>query len=199
MSYICSGFRQRSKSAVIERNRLVIHIINPKTSIMKKFFMIAIMALSTLTMSAQEGKMAVGVNLGIAPSLATDYSPIIFGAKFQYEFVENIRGEVAANMFTKKNGYGLWDAELNFHYLFPVADGIKVYPAAGLVFLGTTGDGEKESGIGFNVGAGAEYYVAENIKINADLKYLSVNKKKDGWKVIDCNGITIALGVAYCF
>ena len=23
--------------------------------------------------------------------------------------------------------------------------------------------------------------------------------KKDGWKVIDCNGITIALGVAYCF
>ena len=166
---------------------------------MKKLFMIAIMALSTLTISAQEGKMAAGVNLGIAPSLATEYSPMIIGAKFQYEFVENIRGEFAANMFTKKDGYGLWDAELNFHYLFPVADGIKAYPAAGLVYMGTTGDGDSESGIGFNVGGGAEYYIADNIKLNADLKYLSVSKKKNGYKVIDASGITISIGAAYVF
>lgn len=161
--------------------------------------MIAVMAICSLTMSAQDTQMAVGINVGVAPSLMKEYNPMIIGAKFQYEFVQNIRGELAANMFTKKNGYGLWDAELNFHYLFPIADAIKVYPAAGLVFMGTTGDGDKENGIGFNIGAGAEYYVAESIKLNADVKYLGVTKKKEGVKVIDASGVTIAVGVAYCF
>ena len=166
---------------------------------MKKFLMIAVMAICSLTMNAQDAKMAVGVNLGYAPSLMKEYNPMIIGAKFQYEFVENIRAELAANMFTKKDDHGLWDAELNFHYLFPVADGIKVYPAAGAVFMGTTGDGDKENGFGFNVGAGVEYYVTESIKLNADVKYLGVSKKKDGYKVIDASGVTIAIGAAYCF
>ena len=58
---------------------------------MKKFLMIAVMAMSALTMSAQ-GKMAVGanVNLGI---FSNSHTCMGFGAKFQYEFIQNLRGE----------------------------------------------------------------------------------------------------------
>ena len=89
---------------------------------------------------------------------------------------------------------------MNFHYLFPVAEGLKVYPAAGVVLMGTTGGEEKNyTGVGFNAGAGIEYYVAESIKLNADIKYLGVSKKDHGVKVIDASGITIAIGATYVF
>lgn len=165
---------------------------------MKKFFMIACMMLMSTAMFAQ-GKMAVGANVGYAPSIAKEYSPMFFGAKFQYEFVESFRAEFAANMFTKKDGHGFWDAELNFQYLIPVGEGLNVYPVAGLAYVSTTGDGDSENAFGLNAGAGIEYYVADNIKLNADLKYLSATKKKDGYKVIDLGGLTIGLGVAYVF
>ena len=168
---------------------------------MKKLMMIACMMLLSVGAFAQAGKMAFGVNIGVAPSLSTEYSPLFFGPKLQYEFIDNVRAEVAANIFTKKNGYGLWDAELNFHYLFPVAEGLKVYPAAGVVLMGTMiKDADKNyTGVGFNAGAGIEYYVAESIKLNADIKYLGVSKKDHGVKVIDASGITIAIGATYVF
>ena len=168
---------------------------------MKKILFAAIMAFSTLTMSAQDSKTAVGVNFGFAPSLMKEYNPMILGAKFQYGFVENIRGEVAANIFTKKDGYGLWDAELNFHYLFPLTEEINVYPAAGAVFMGTmiTDADKNYTGIGFNAGAGIDYRLTETIKLNAEIKYLGVSKKDSGYKVIDARGVTFAIGVAYCF
>jgi outer membrane protein X len=168
---------------------------------MKKLMMIAMMMLMGIGAFAQEGKMAVGVNVGIAPSLMKEYNPVILGAKFQYEFVENFRAELAGNLFTKKNGYGLWDAELNFHYLFPVADGIKVYPAAGAVLMGTMiKDANKNyTGFGFNAGAGVEYTLSNQLKFNCDVKYLGVSKKESGEKVIDASGVTIAVGIAYVF
>ena len=57
---------------------------------MKKLMMIAAMMLMSIGAFAQ-GKMAVGANLGYA-AYGNSYNPFGIGAKFQYEFVENIRG-----------------------------------------------------------------------------------------------------------
>ena len=168
---------------------------------MKKFMMLAAMMLMSIGAFAQEGAMSVGAHLGG------------LGARFQYEFVENIRGEVDADYWFKKDGFGLWDANLNFQYLFPVAEDIKVYPLAGLTLMGTHGDGDSETALGFNIGVGAEYYLQSNLKLSLDIKYQSAKKTENisytdpytNTKVsmdvdkLKANGPVFQLGIAYVF
>ena len=166
---------------------------------MKKLMMIAAMMLMSIGAFAQEGKMAVGANLGYA-AYGNSYNPFGIGAKFQYEFVENIRGEVAYNYWFPKDKAGVMDFDLNFQYLFPVAEDIKIYPLAGVNLAMLHGDAydKKESIFGFNAGAGAEYYLSEQLKLNLDIKYQYNKKTKDGWEY-KFDGPVFQLGIAYVF
>ena len=177
---------------------------------MKKLMMVAAMMLMSIGAFAQEGSMAVGAHLGYA-SYGNSYSPLGLGARFQYEFVENIRGEVDGNYWFNKDGAGLWDANLNFQYLFPVAEDIKVYPLAGITLMGTHGLDENETAVGFNIGAGVEYYLDTNLKLSLDIKYQSAKKTETisytylGQTVsmdvdkIKANGPVFQFGIAYVF
>lgn len=157
--------------------------------------MVAAFMLMSIGAFAQAGKMGVGVHVGYA-GFGNSYNPFGVGAKFQYEFVENVRGELAGDFWFPKDKFGVWDANLNFQYLIPVAEDIKIYPVAGVTLLGGHGDEGKDmdTRVGFNVGAGAEYYLSENMKLNLDVKYLYT--KKDGYKM---DAPVFALGFAYLF
>ena len=182
---------------------------------MKKLMMIAAMMLMSIGAFAQAGKMAVGANLGYA-SYGDGYSPFGIGAKFQYEFVENIRGELAYNYWFPKDKAGVMDFDLNFQYLFPVTEDIKIYPLAGVNLAMLHGDGwdEKESIFGFNIGAGAEYYLQENLKLNLDIKYQRNKKTKSYSSTVSYMGQSVTydydvdmkfdgpvfqMGIAYIF
>ena len=91
------------------------------------------------------------------------------------------------------------DFDLNFHYLFPVAEDIKIYPLAGVNLAMQHGDmDDKESIFGFNIGAGAEYYLQSNLKLNLDIKYQYNKKSKDGYD-IKFDGPVFQMGIAYIF
>ena len=178
---------------------------------MKKLMMIAAMMLMSIGAFAQAGKMAVGANLGYA-SYGDGYSPFGIGAKFQYEFVENIRGELAYNYWFPKDKAGVMDFDLNFQYLFPVTEDIKIYPLAGINLAMMHGDAwaEKESIFGFNIGAGAEYYLQENLKLNLDIKYQRNKKTKSYSETfmgqtysvdvdMKFDGPVFQMGIAYIF
>ena len=177
---------------------------------MKKLMMRVVMAVCCLTASAQ-GKYAIGAELGFA-SFQNSYSPTKFGAKFQIGFDENWRGEIAGNMFTKKDDVGLWDINANIHYVFNVADKINVYPLGGLAIVSTTGvkDGEGKDDnkimVGFNLGAGVEYFLADNLKLNLDIKYKYAKAEEtysfmgNSWTVeYKANGPIFSAGIAYVF
>lgn len=165
---------------------------------MKKILMIALMAVMSMGAFAQDGKFAVGANVGMA-AYGDSYNPFGLGAKFQYEFVENVRAEVAYNYWFPKDKAGIMDFDLNFQYLFPVAEDIKIYPLAGVNLAMQHGDmDEKESIFGFNAGAGAEYYLSEQLKLNLDIKYQYNKKSKDGYD-IKFDGPVFQLGIAYVF
>ncbi len=196
--------------------------------------MIAVMALATLTVSAQDNKMAVGINVNYG--MHKDYKNFGFGAKFQYEFIENFRAEASGNYFLKKDNITFWDANLNFHYLIPLGESVKLYPIVGVTLLGAkldlggavgsayqdaktawlagggsaaefdaywpqikeqaeaaykgAGGKTSETKIGFNAGAGIEYYLTESFKINFEAKYQYV-------KTFDRP--VLSIGAAYCF
>ena len=163
---------------------------------MKKFLFVAAMMLMSVAASAQDGKMAAGINVDYG---TTDgYSPLGFGAKFQYEFVEKFRGEASFNYFLPKDmGYydhNYWDLNVNFHYLVPLGEQANFYPLAGLTYMtavaSASGHSESESKLGFNLGVGAEYFVSSNIKLNLEAKYQYV---KDG------DWIVLGIGAAYVF
>lgn len=173
---------------------------------MKKFMMIAALMLMSVGAFAQ-GKFAIGANAGVA-LYGNEYNPFGIGAKLQYEFTENLRAEAAYNYwFAKKVDIlgtefksGVMDIDLTLQYLIPVADKVKVYPLAGANLGITHGDmlAEQQSMIGFQAGAGIEYYISDNVKVNLDAKYQYNKKDKDGIE-LKYDGPVIQAGIAYVF
>ena len=78
--------------------------------------------------------MAVGLNLGVAPSLESGASVTNFGigAKFQYNVTNPIRLEAAFDYGFKNKGVDVMTIGVNAHYIFNVANKISVYPLVGL-------------------------------------------------------------------
>jgi opacity protein-like surface antigen len=169
---------------------------------MKKLMMIAAMMLMSVGAFAQ-GQFAIGANAGVA-LYGNHYNPFGVGAKLQYEFVENLRAEAAYNFWFKKDDAGVMDIDLSLQYLIPVADKVKVYPLAGANIGITHGSaikdifGKQQSIFGFQVGAGIEYFLTDNVKVNLDAKYQRNKKTKQGIEM-KYDGPVIQAGIAYAF
>lgn len=151
---------------------------------MKKMFIIALMAFFGMSVQAQsvKGDMAAGVNL--AYGTKDGFSNFGIGAKFQYNLSDAIRIEPSATYFLKKDYTKMWDVNVNFHYLFNVAEKFTVYPLAGVSLVGVKLDfGEFDFGevsasdtkFGANLGAGAQYWLTESFALNFDVKYQIVS------------------------
>jgi len=168
---------------------------------MKKLLMVAIILMvGVSTAMAQKNVKAVGLNL----NYGSEISNLGVGAKFQYGITDAIRIEPSFNYYLEKEGVGLWDINANIHYLFDVAEKMKVYPLAGLGYAhcklsyemeGITSDDSDEisasSGeIAVNLGVGGEYQINENISIGAELKYQIIN---------NFNQLVFSVGATYKF
>ena len=153
--------------------------------------MIAAMVLMSTGAFAQEaGMKAVGATL--TDCLRSD-SRIAIGAKFQYSFTDNMRGEFDFKLYPPKSHVLWWNPTVNFHYLFPIIDKLYVYPLAGVGVLGWTDSDSKESDTMFlaNIGAGAEYFITDNIKGLFET-YYKISKK-------NYSDPLISIGAAYIF
>lgn len=142
-------------------------------------------ALVSVCAFAQKGEKAVGVNL----SYGTEISNIGIGVKGQYNFTDAIRGEVSFDYFLEKDYLKMWDINVNAHYLFNVAEKIKVYPLAGLAYTNWSAV-ETLSRFGANLGGGAQYDINEKLSLNLDIKYQFIS---------DFNQAVFGVGAAYKF
>jgi outer membrane protein X len=163
---------------------------------MKKLMMIAAMVLMSTGAFAQEaGKMAVGATF---TDLLDSDSRIAIGGKFQYGITENLRAEADFKLFPKKYNVSVWNPTLNVHYLFPIFDKFYVYGLGGLGLWGYSwdidGHSDSSSIFTFKFGAGAEYYITDQIKGLVETYYQIA--KKDGFNYTDP---LISIGAAYCF
>lgn len=98
----------------------------------------------------------------------------------------------------------------NVHYVFNVAKNVNVYPLAGVSVVTTHGlpDGsENQTLVGFNLGGGAEFFVAPQLKLNLEIKYQYAEKEKTyarsgGTEYVvkyEAEGPVFQAGFAYCF
>ena len=149
---------------------------------MKKYLAILIMMLVSTATFAEKGDKWVGINLNYGVN--NKFKNFGVGGKLQYEIRENLRLEGAANYFFKRTvseefgdyGASQWDVNVNVHYLIHIADKMNVYPIIGpTVMTYKVGDNLVGTGyhtrVGVNIGAGWEYQVNDEIKLNFDFKY----------------------------
>ena len=167
---------------------------------MKKFFLticVAMFSLGTFAQSA--GDMAWGVH-GLYGFKSENFG---VGAIGQYNITDPIRIEAGADFWFKKYGVYNFDVQANAQYLIPIAGALKVYPMAGLGYMrwhsdGATYeddnvkikvDGASGGDIFFNLGAGAQYDLGDNMAFKVELRRLF----KYGGQFCLFSGITFKL------
>ena len=163
---------------------------------MKKLLLLVCAAVMSLSASAQAGDKAVGAQL----VFGSETNSIGFGVKGQYYFTDQIRGEASFDYFLKNKGISMWDINANVHYLFDVANKVKVYPLAGLGYTNWSYKYEypghsviegSDGRLAINLGGGAEYELTKDLSVNAELKYQIVSN--------NYSQLVLGVGVAYKF
>ena len=146
----------------------------------------------SLSASAQAGDKAVGAQL----VFGSETNSIGFGVNF----TDQIRGEGSFDYFLKNKGISMWDINANVHYLFDVANKVKVYPLAGLGYTNWSYKYEypghsviegSDGRLAINLGGGAEYELTKDLSVNAELKYQIVSN--------NYSQLVLGVGVAYKF
>lgn len=178
--------------------------------------MVAIVMMASVSVMAQKGEMAGGLNL----SYGTEISNLGIGVKYQYNVTNPIRLEGSFDYFLEKDGLKMWDINVNAHYLFPVAEKFNVYPLVGLTYAncGVSGDGffdlndngewdddepslsgdgsesgstsSSEGKFGVNLGAGVQYDITSKIAASFEAKYQIIS---------GFNQLVIGVGAIYKF
>ena len=150
----------------------------------------------SLSASAQAGDKALGAQL----VFGSETNSLGFGVKGQYYFTDHIRGEGSFDYFLKNKGISMWDINANVHYLFDVANKVKVYPLAGLGYTNWSYKYEypghsviegSDGRLAINLGGGAEYELTKDLSVNAELKYQIVSN--------NYSQLVLGVGVAYKF
>lgn len=146
---------------------------------------------------AQKGKMAVGADLSVNPSVSTPFDSRTnfgIGAKFQYGLTNAIRADIDMDYLFKAGENRQFDAIANIHYLFDIGRGCNMYPLVGVGYARVMADGLpstiSDNKFLFNAGLGIETYSQPHLKFFLEVKYQYV---KDWQKV------PIQAGVAYVF
>ena len=140
-------------------------------------------SLGTFAQSA--GEMAWGVH-GLYGFKSENFG---VGAIGQYNITDPIRIEAGADFWFKKYGVYNFDVQANAQYLIPIAGALKVYPMAGLGYMRWHSDGASGGDIFFNLGAGAQYDLGDNMAFKVELRRLF----KDGGQFCLFSGITFKL------
>ena len=162
---------------------------------MKKLLLLVCAAVMSLSASAQAGDKALGAQL----VFGSETNNIGLGVKGQQYFTDQLRGEASVDYFFKNKGVSMWDINANVHYLFDVANKVKVYPLAGLGYTNWSYKYEfpglpvvegSDGRLAVNLGGGAEYELTKDLSVNAELKYQIIS---------NYNQLVLGVGVACKF
>lgn len=158
---------------------------------MKKLTLLIVCLIAGMATAAaqSQGDKALGLNLNYASE--TSFG---LGGKFQYNLTNHVRIEPEFNYYFKHDHVSFWDLGVNFHYLFPVAADVAIYPAVGLGYANakahfdeySVSDGKFQA----KFGVGADFKLGSAWKLNIEPKYQLV----DGF-----DQFIINVGLAYCF
>lgn len=162
---------------------------------MKKFFAIICVSALALCASAQvnKGQAAAGINL----LYGSEIKSMGLGARFNYAFIDQLRGQVEFDGYFKRHNTTWFDVSINAEYLVPIkTDVLYVYPKAGMTYSmktikdPVTKEKDEENHVGLNLGAGLEYEINDHFAATLEYRHTIIRRVDQG---------SFALGVNYKF
>ena len=166
---------------------------------MKKVILsFVLILLGTCAFAQNQGGVALGVNIGVAPVVEdnTNITNFGVGAKLQYNITDPVRLEVAADYWFKSDGIDVFDAAVNAHYIVPITNRIRFYPLLGVGYARVAYNydsyfseyKEIADGYGYggsfsditsgsisrllvNIGIGFEYSLTRSLSLGIDAKF----------------------------
>lgn len=150
---------------------------------MKKLLLLIMTTLASVGLFAQQGEMSALGNVGFQ----TDVKRFMIGAQGRYNITNDIRIAPDVMFFFPKDKLLGFDLNANVHYLLNSGAQLEVYPLAGIA-IQNNHQGERTitkvgsevlktqstsfTKIGFNLGTGFTYGLAENRFANFEMKYV---------------------------
>ena len=131
---------------------------------MKKILLLIVIAISAISVKAQDRAFGADLNLGLG-------DPIGFGIGVKYHHGLNDDWRATADvkyLFGKSNVFEI-NANINYLIEFSTSDA-KIYPLAGIGLWSGFGDVSKVNMV-FNVGAGIDYPLGDNWYANAEFAF----------------------------
>lgn len=161
---------------------------------MKKYLLVAVLALFSASAFAQKDVFGFGVNFNYTPCLESGADLNHFGVsgKMQYGITDALRAEVSLGYDFKEKNISVFETGASLHYLFNITDRFRVYPVVGVGYANLKYEvpDTDEDKVYVNAGAGAEYDITRNIAVGAEVKYQFIE---------DFNRLPISIGVTYKF
>lgn len=122
-----------------------------------------------------EGTVGFGVHAGYGAEI----NSLGAGVHIHYYRTNNIRFAPSFTTFLERKGNGMWMADADVHYMFPVSYSASLYPIAGLHYSQWKYTPPKNSEDnswtrhrpGANLGLGFQHDIAYRIRANFELKY----------------------------
>jgi len=144
---------------------------------MKRIILMMCVALMSVGAFAEKNDAWVGVE---GRYNLDSHKNVGIGGKVQWECLKNIRLGASAVYYMKKNDYQNFDAQLSAQYLINLGkENFNFYPMAGGAYRyekydytsGNTVKTDDNNAFDVLVGAGIEYPISDNVKINAECIY----------------------------
>lgn len=160
---------------------------------MKKLFLLAVVALISVTTFAQDGKWAAGVNIGYG----SDISKPSIGVKALYDINNSFTVAPSFNYYFQKKDEGVkmnyWDLNCDLHWNVVSKESFKFYPLAGITYLhrkaSIEGISGSDSWFGANIGVGGQFNLSSNWAAAVEAKY----------QIIDGSQFVPSLSLMYRF
>lgn len=152
---------------------------------MKKMLMSAALLLMGATAMNAQTDALYGNGIGINIGYGGFNKNAGMGVHARIHLVNGFRIEPTFDWYFKKDYLSQWDVMANFHYVFPVAGKIGIYPLVGVGAAGLKWDGgDSDTGFSMNFGAGMEFPVSSDFSLGFELKgqYIGIDYLNDNVK-----------------
>jgi len=161
---------------------------------MKKYIMIAVLALTGLAAHAEAGDISIGGQM----MFASKHSLFGLGTQVQIEPVRNFRFAPEAAYYFKNDDVSAYNVNVNLHYLIHTGGSCTIYPLAGFTFAHFKYDdwsyrGHEDGGedcYGANIGIGFDYRIQQHLAFYTEQRFQIMS---------DHNQSVSMLGIKYIF
>lgn len=143
----------------------------------KMMFAAALLLMGATAMKAQNALNANGFGINVGYSGFVENAGI--GVHGRLHLSGGFRVEPTFDYYFKKDNFSSWDVWANFHYVFPVAGKIGIYPLVGIgvagLKLSAGGESTTNTGLSMNFGGGMEFPVSSDFSLGLELKGQYIN------------------------